>query len=101
LQSNLAAIIERSQARQLVVILAGMEAPPNLGGAYSTAFRQVYRDLAGRYRVALLPFLLEGVAGIGALNQSDGIHPNAAGARRVADNLWPLVETAVRRVVTP
>jgi len=101
LQSNLAAIIEQAQARRVTVILAGMEAPPNLGRAHSTAFRQVYRDLAGQYHVALLPFLLDGVAGVASLNQADGIHPNAAGARKVADNLWPLVEAAVRRSLTP
>jgi acyl-CoA thioesterase-1 len=101
LQGNLAAIIEHAQTRRVAVILAGMEAPPNLGRAYSTAFRQVYRDLAGRYHVALLPFLLDGVAGLSGLNQADGIHPNAAGARKVADNLWPLVEAAVRRAFTP
>jgi acyl-CoA thioesterase-1 len=99
LKRNLAAIIERAQARKLTVILAGMEAPPNLGGAYTSAFRQVYQDLAATYRVALLPFLLDGVAGVADLNQDDGIHPNAAGARRVADNLWPYVERAVRAPV--
>jgi len=99
LKRNLAAIIERAQARRLTVILAGMEAPPNLGRAYTSAFRQVYQDLAATYRVALLPFLLDGVAGVADLNQDDGIHPNAAGARRVADNLWPYVERAVRAPV--
>jgi acyl-CoA thioesterase-1 len=100
LKRNLTAIIERAQARKVTVILAGMEAPPNLGGRYTSAFRQVYRDLAATHRVALLPFLLEGVAGVADLNQDDGIHPNAAGARRVADNLRPYVERAVRAPVT-
>ena len=101
LQKNLAAVIERAQARHITVILAGMEAPPNLGRRYTAEFRQVYRDLADVYKIALLPFLLDGVAGIGSLNQGDGIHPNAAGARKVADNLWPFVERAVRDVNTP
>jgi acyl-CoA thioesterase-1 len=101
LRNNLATIIVRAQARRVTVILAGMEAPPNLGRLYSTAFRQVYRDLANQYRVALLPFLLDGVAGNGSLNQGDGVHPNTAGTRKVADNLWPLVEAAVRRSLTP
>ena len=99
LKRNLAAIIERAQARRLTVILAGMEAPPNLGRAYTSAFRRVYQDLAATYRVALLPFLLDGVAGVADLNQDDGIHPNAAGARRVADNVWPYVERSVRAPV--
>jgi len=73
-----------------------MEAPPNLGRAYTSAFRQVYRDLAAEYRVELIPFLLEGVAGRPALNQADLIHPNAEGAARVADLVWPYVERAMR-----
>ena len=99
LKRNLTAIIERAQARKVTVILAGMEAPPNLGRPYTAAFRQVYRDVAAAHRVALLPFLLEGVAGVADLNQDDGIHPNAAGARRVADNLRPYIERAVRASV--
>jgi len=99
MRRNLAGIIERAQARHVTVILAGMEAPPNLGPEYTGAFRQVYRDLAAQYRVAFLPFLLSGIAGDPALNQQDGIHPNAAGARKVADLLWPYVETAVRALV--
>ena len=101
LRRNLGAIIERAQARHVTVILAGMEAPPNFGRVYTADFRQVYRDLAATYRVAFLPFLLDGVAGIVSLNQGDGIHPNATGARKVAENLWPLVERAVKDTQTP
>ena len=96
LRRNLAAIIERARQRNVTVVLAGMEAPPNLGRAYTSAFRQVYRDLAAEHRVELIPFLLEGVAGRPALNQADLIHPNAEGAARVADLVWPYVERAVR-----
>jgi acyl-CoA thioesterase-1 len=96
LRRNLAAIIERARARRVTVVLAGMEAPPNLGRAYTSAFRQVYRDLAAEYRVALIPFLLEGVAGRPSLNQADLIHPNAAGARKMADLVGPYVERALR-----
>ncbi|MFO7693792.1 MAG: arylesterase [Vicinamibacterales bacterium] len=96
LRRNLSAIIERARQRNVTVILAGMEAPPNLGRAYTSAFRQVYRDLAAQYRVALIPFLLEGVAGRPALNQADLIHPNAEGAAKVAELVWPFVERAVR-----
>ena len=101
LQRNLAAIIERAQGRGIAVILAGMEAPPNLGPVYTLAFRRVYRSLSDRYDVPLLPFLLDGVAGIAGLNQGDGIHPNAEGTVKVADNLWPLIERTVRAAVTP
>jgi acyl-CoA thioesterase-1 len=96
LRRNLAAIIERARRRSVTVILAGMEAPPNLGQAYTSAFRKVYRDLAAEYRIALIPFLLDGVAGNAAFNQADGIHPNAAGARKVAGLVWPFVERALR-----
>ncbi|MCX6552479.1 MAG: arylesterase [Acidobacteria bacterium] len=99
LKQNLSAIVERAQARRVAVILAGMEAPPNLGRAYTMAFRQAYRDVAAAHHVAFLPFLLEGVAGVPSLNQGDGIHPNAVGARRVAENLWPYVESAARSAV--
>ena len=88
LRANLAAIIERGKARGATVVLTGMEAPPNFGPAYTVAFRQVYRDLAARYQVALVPFLLEGVAGIPDLNIADGIHPNVEGSQRVAETVW-------------
>jgi acyl-CoA thioesterase I len=101
LERNLASIIERAQARHIRVILAGMEAPPNLGPLYAAGFRKVYRELADRYEVPCLPFLLDGVAGDMALNQSDGIHPNADGTVRVTDNLWPYVEKAVRDAIAP
>ncbi len=88
LRRNLAAIIVQAQQRGVDVVLAGMEAPPNNGPEYTARFRQVYADLAAEYRLAFVPFLLEGVAGERALNQADGIHPNAEGARRVADTVW-------------
>jgi acyl-CoA thioesterase-1 len=88
LQNNLAQIIERAQARRIPVVLAGMEAPPNYGRDYIVSFHKVYPALATKYHVALVPFLLQGVAGIESLNQRDGIHPTAAGARIVADNVW-------------
>jgi acyl-CoA thioesterase I len=92
LQGNLARIIERAQARGIAIVLAGMEAPPNYGRDYIVAFHRVYPALAKEYHVALVPFLLQGVAGTEALNQRDGIHPTAAGARVVADNVWSALE---------
>jgi acyl-CoA thioesterase-1 len=74
------------------VILAGMEAPPNLGPDYTRAFRAVYADLAREYDVPFVPFLLEGVAGVSSLNQRDGIHPNAEGAGLIAELVWPVLE---------
>lgn len=96
LRRNLSEIVERAQSRKVDVILAGMEAPPNFGRDYTVGFHDVFPGLARKYRTALVPFLLEGVAGIDAMNQRDGIHPTAAGARKVADNVWaalkPLAE---------
>jgi acyl-CoA thioesterase-1 len=92
LQHNLARIIERAQARGIAVIVAGMEAPPNYGRDYIVAFHKVYPELAATYHVALVPFLLQGVAGDDTLNQRDGIHPTVAGARIVADNVWKVLK---------
>jgi acyl-CoA thioesterase I len=86
--SNLSQIVERAQQRGVAVLLCGMEAPPNFGAPYGAAFRAAYREVANRYRIKLVPFLLDGVAGLPELNQPDGIHPNARGAQRVAENIW-------------
>jgi acyl-CoA thioesterase-1 len=92
LKRNLAEIIERAQARHIRVILAGMEAPPNYGPQYLVSFHKVYPALASEYHVPLVPFLLQNVAGVDRLNQPDGIHPTAEGARIVADNVWAVLE---------
>jgi acyl-CoA thioesterase I len=88
LHDNLAKIIATAQSRGARVVLAGMEAPPNFGIDYTREFRAVYHDLAKTYDVALIPFFLDGVAGVPALNQGDGIHPTAEGQRLVADTIW-------------
>jgi acyl-CoA thioesterase-1 len=101
LQHNLAQIIERAQARGITVVLAGMEAPTNYGRDYIVAFHKIYPALARQYHVAFVPFLLQGVAGDARLNQRDGIHPTAEGARIVAENVWavlrPIVEERTPR----
>ena len=96
LERNLSAIIERAQAKDISVVLAGMEAPPNFGSAYTVAFHNVYPDLAKKYGVPLVPFLLDGVAGVETLNQRDGIHPTAEGARMVADNIWSVLRPLLK-----
>ena len=100
LQQNLSEIIERAQSKGIAVILAGMEAPPNYGRDYIVAFHKVYPVLAKQYHLAFVPFLLQGVAGAERLNQRDGIHPTAEGARIVADNVWtvlkPIAEAEAR-----
>jgi len=97
LEKNLAAIIERAQGRHVTVVLAGMEAPPNFGEAYTVSFHQVYPELAARYHLAIVPFLLEGVAGSESLNQRDGIHPTAEGARIVAGNVWRVLDPILEK----
>jgi acyl-CoA thioesterase-1 len=100
LKRNLAQIIERARARGVDVVLAGMEAPPNYGRQYIVAFHQVYPALARQYHLAFVPFLLQGVAGESALNQPDGIHPTAQGARIIADNVWAVLEPIVKSPAT-
>ncbi len=70
------------------LVLVGMEALPNYGAPYRRRFAAIYPELAKRNGAALVPFLLEGVAGDQRLNQPDGIHPNAEGEKRVAENVW-------------
>jgi acyl-CoA thioesterase I len=92
LKQNLATIIERAQARGITVVLAGMEAPPNFGRDYIVSFHRVYPELASRYHLTFVPFLLQGVAGSDTLNQRDGIHPTAEGARILADTVWAALQ---------
>ncbi len=93
LRENVQGIIDSVRAAHpdARIVLAGMEAPPNLGARYTAAFREVFPDLARANHAALIPFLLEGVAGVDSLNQADAIHPNARGAQRVAANVWQVL----------
>ena len=100
LRRNLSEIIERAQARNIAVVLAGMEAPPNYGADYTVGFHRLYPELARKYRIAFVPFLLEHVGGSLDLNQSDGIHPNTEGARLVADNVWTVLKPLIERDAT-
>jgi acyl-CoA thioesterase-1 len=92
MKQNLAEIITRSKQRGITVLLTGMEAPPNYGEAYTSEFRQAFRDLAREHDVAFLPFYLDGVAGMASLNQGDGIHPNLEGSRVVERTIWKHLE---------
>ena len=96
MKENLQSIIHRARQRGIPVLLVGMEAPPNYGEQYADAFRQVFQELARENKVTLIPFLLEGVAGVTELNQRDGIHPTSAGAAHIADHLWPAVEKMIK-----
>lgn len=99
MRENLDSIVRLTRARypDVDVVIAGMEAPPNLGPGYTDRFRVVFRDLAEEHDAELIPFLLEGVAGVDSLNQQDGIHPTARGQQRLAANVWRTLEPVLRR----
>lgn len=91
LRANLLAMIAQAKAATPApkILLVGMQALPNLGARYAKEFEAVYPAVAKEAGVPLLPFLLDGVAGVERLNQPDGVHPTAEGQRRVAENVWP------------
>jgi len=93
MKSNLQLIIDetRSAHPRAKIVVAGMEAPPNMGVVYATEFRQVFTDLARENDALLIPFLLDGVAGMPELNQADGIHPTAQGHRVIAQTVWDVL----------
>jgi len=91
-QANLSAILDDLAKRHVPVLLTGMYAPPNLGAEYERQFRAVFDALGRRPGVIYDPFFLDGVATVPALNQPDGIHPNAEGVRRIVARLLPDVE---------
>ena len=97
LTSNLSTIIEDAQRRHIAVVLVGMDALPMHGWAYSVAFHRVYEDLASRYRIPLVPFVLMRVLTDPSLMQSDHAHPNQAGARVIADLIWPSLEPLLEK----
>ena len=84
---NLAKAIDYAKSKGMTVLLAGMRAAPNMGKSYTAAFDRIFPDLARKKGVALIPFILEVVAGEPSMNQPDGIHPNAAGQRKIAEIL--------------
>jgi acyl-CoA thioesterase-1 len=98
LKANIQAIIDRvkQQSPSTRIILAGMEAPPNLGAAYTAKFRQLFPALAKTNNLPLIPFLLAGVGGVDSLNQQDGIHPTEAGARIVATNVFRVLRPELK-----
>jgi acyl-CoA thioesterase I len=100
LEENLMTIIRKTRARYpgTPVVIAGMEAPTNLGVDYVTRFHAVFLRVAEATDSYLIPFLLDGVAGVPELNQEDRIHPTAEGDRVVARNVWSVLETALKEM---
>ena len=97
IRRNIRDIIDAFISDGIVVVLAGMKTLPNLGPAYSKMFADVYTDVGGDNNVILIPFFLEGVAGVPKMNQPDGIHPTADGYARVVEHILPYVTEAIAR----
>lgn len=96
-KSNLQGIIDAVRAKDpnTTIILAGMELPPNMGQNYTAEFRALFADLAATNNLPFIPFVLKDVGGIPELNQGDGIHPNIAGHKIVANNVWDVLKEAL------
>jgi acyl-CoA thioesterase-1 len=100
IQNNLQQIIDKVKARNpnVRVVIAGMQLPNHAADDYVSAFGKMFADLAAKNAAALVPYLLEGVAGDPSLNLPDGIHPNAAGQTILAENVWRVLEPVAREV---
>ena len=99
-RANLRAIVGKVKAARPAarILLAQMEAPPNLGAKYTSAFHAMYQDVAKETSAEVMPFLLAGVAGIASLNQPDGMHPNEKGEQIVANNVWAALEQVLKQL---
>jgi len=93
-RNNLQSIIDEVKAKNenVTIIIAGMELPPNMGPEYTREFRAIFPELAERNNLKLIPFLLQDVGGVAALNQADGIHPTAEGQKVIARNVWEVLK---------
>ena len=98
-RNNLAAMIKAAKASGARVLLIGIHIPPNYGPDYTKKFHAIYQDLARSQRVALVPFLLEGVALDPALMQTDRLHPRATAQPRILDNVWPHLQPLLKPAV--
>ncbi|MEO8764802.1 MAG: arylesterase [Ginsengibacter sp.] len=98
-KKNLQAILDKVKEKypSSELVLAGMQIPPNMGRQYSTGFTNLYPELAAKNKMALVPFLLQGVGGDPKLNQQDGIHPTAEGHKIVAENVWNILKALLKK----
>ncbi len=101
-KSNLTQIIHQAREANpaVSILIAGMQVPPNLGPIFQKEFREVFPAVADEMNTELIPFLLEGVGGVTELNQSDGIHPNAAGQQKIADTVWEALIPVLREMIS-
>ena len=95
---NLQSIVDKVKAKypDAKLVLLGMQVPPNMGADYTAKFKNVFPHLAKKNNMALVPFLLQGVGGVPSLNQGDGIHPTAQGAKIVANNVWAILKDELK-----
>lgn len=96
IRENLEAIIEACQRNNAMVLLAGMQLPPNYGIAYTQKFQDIYAQLAKRHRLKLVPFLLDGFGDKREFFQADGIHPNANAQQKIVENVWKVLRTMLK-----
>ena len=98
-KKNLLGIIKKARGKnpKIQILIAGMQMPDNMGKEFTTAFKNLFPEVAKETKATLIPFLLEKVGGIEKLNQPDGIHPTAAGQKVVAENVWKLLQPAITR----
>jgi acyl-CoA thioesterase-1 len=92
-EKNLSQVISKAQERGMIVILAGMKMPTNMGETYRNEFEKIFTSLSKKYSIKLIPFLLEGVGGKPEFNLPDGIHPNPKGHKKMADNVLKVLRT--------
>jgi acyl-CoA thioesterase-1 len=102
IQNNLQQIIDKAKARNpgVRVVIAGMQLPNHTGDDYVSGFGRMFSELAAKNNAALVPYILQGVAGDPSLNVSDGIHPNAAGQEILAETVWQVLEPIAREVAS-
>ncbi|WP_426588155.1 arylesterase [Mucilaginibacter sp. R-33] len=95
---NLQSIVDKVKAKypDAKLVLLGMQVPPNMGADYTGKFKNIFPDLAKKNNMDLVPFLLQGVGGVPSLNQGDGIHPTAQGAKIVANNVWAVLQDELK-----
>ncbi len=98
-RNNLDAIVGRLTTKGVIILIAGMRAPRNLGEAYAARFDPIFPDLASKHGMLLYPFFLDGIALDSSLNQGDGIHPNSKGVAIIVERMLPAVEQLIARVV--
>lgn len=96
MKKNLASAIKFAKEKNIQPLLAGMKLPPNYGKDYSAEFEKVFKELASEYKVPLMPFFLDGIAGDRSLNLPDGIHPNAAGHKILSKNVAKFLERSIK-----